>query len=107
MTGVINGDGGPVDSFFGLDASGYYTTRAGGSQGASGPAADDVPGIAVTNPSGVWYGRPVTASHGTTEPGQDDTNTLCPGPADGYVSTGAGAGGTDPWGRHAWQQGAS
>lgn len=109
MTGVQNGDGSPVGSFFGMDASHYYNTNAGGSQGASGQADDAVPTM-ITPPSGAWYDRHGVSTHGSIMPGQDDTSVISPGPAGDYVDTGASDdpdSHTDAWGRFDWQQGRS
>jgi hypothetical protein len=106
MSGVTNGDGGRIADFFGMDASGYYDSRAPGSRGASGRAADDVSAGPVTPPTGAWQpgARPVADTSGTVMPGQVDTSLLAPGPHVDYVDTGAGHGGTDAWPRHDWQQ---
>lgn len=102
MTGVINGDGtAPREQFPGIvNPDG---TGAPGSTPAGSTAADTVPAH-VTPPGGSWYAQIPTETHGTEMPDQNSPSIIEPGPASGYVSTGAGDGGTDHWARHSWQQ---
>lgn len=107
MTGVANGDGTPARDLFG------YPLPAG--TGAAGSTAPRTLPPDRDLPAGQWSGRPGSGtaqplsagpgeSASTSLPGQTAVSIISPGPAEGYISTGAtGTDHADHWPRYDWQ----
>lgn len=111
VSGVTNGDGSPVDQFYGMDAGAYYHTGLAGSAGdRSQPESTAVPDADTGLPGiGSQMHLSYLAAPGegtaTTQPGQQGTSEIAPGPGQDYHDSGAGQGSADHWPRHSWQQG--
>ena len=102
---IANADYVPPESFPGI-ATGAESTNAPGTTGAAGAAADDTGAGRVTYPSGAWQpgARYPASTGGTVMPDQVSDSPISPGPADDYVSTGAGDGRAGHFPRRPWQQ---